>query len=321
MSDKLDLRCSVVARSLGERPAGSAGSWHRVILVELPLPWPDAIEHHPLLASGDLTAVDGRDHRVLALASALSPEDATPDDGLRVICYWRPVGAPFQEFTRAEICAPDADVGEIVENLIGLDDRELATIPPDAFASGPASEDHAVRDLLVCTHGTRDRCCGKFGTELFRSLEGRVPAGVRLWRTSHTGGHRFAPTGLCFPDGGTWAGLDEAFTLGLVDRTIPAVDAAAHARGSAGVDDAPSQVADAAGLAHVGWSWLDDARTFTVVDEAKDGVVTVLVEARDRRFRAVVAPGRTVPVPPCGKPLDEATKSTIEWDLLAFDEE
>ena len=48
--------------------------------------------------------------------------------------------------------------------------------------------------LLVCTHGGRDRCCGSDGTRLFQALF--PPPGVRVWRTSHTAGHRFAPTAI-----------------------------------------------------------------------------------------------------------------------------
>jgi hypothetical protein len=315
----LDLRCSTLTHDLGERPAGTAGSWHRVILVELPLPWPKSIEDHPMLAGVEAQAPDGRRHRIQALASALTPEEATPDEGFRVICYWRAIGAPFARFERAEICAPEQVVAEMVSHLIEADDATLAATPADSFAAGPAAIDHPVRDLLVCTHGTRDRCCGKLGTELFRSLGDTVPPGVRLWRTSHTGGHRFAPTGLTFPDGGTWAGLDGKLALGLIDRTIAAGVAAEHARGSAGAPAGPAQVADAAGLAEVGWAWSDQERHFSV--ETEGDRTTIWIATAGSSYRAVVEAGRDIPVPDCGNPLDAARKSTIEWDLVSFDQE
>lgn len=314
-----DLRCSTQTRALGEQPGGTAGSWHRVILVELPLPWPDSIDDHPMLAGIDPVTPDGRTHRILALASALSPGDARPDDGLRVICYWRLRDGPFSQFSRAEICAPDDDVAEIVSHLIEADDEALAAIPADSFAAGPALASQPVRDLLICTHGTRDRCCGKFGTNLFRALVDRVPDDVRLWRTSHTGGHRFSPTGLTFPDGYVWAGLDEAMTLGLLDRSLDPLVAGQRARGSAGIDGGPAQVADIAGLSTSGWTWLDESRSVSAVIE-NEGLHAVSVSTPDREYRAEVAAGRTVPVPVCGKPLDAARKSAMEWELSSFDE-
>jgi hypothetical protein len=288
-----------------------------VILVELPLPWPNSIEEHPLLADVDAAAPDGRSHRIFALASNLSPDASSPDDGHRVICYWRTAGAPFLRFARAEICAPDGTVAEVVNDLIRSDDGELAAMPPDGFAAGPALVDHAVRDLLVCTHGTRDRCCGRLGTDVFRSLGDRLPEGVRLWRTSHTGGHRFAPTGLTFPDGGTWAGLDDDLALGLIDRTVPAAVAAGRARGSAGVAEGPAQVADAAGLAAMGWRWAERERRTTVETAGSRAVVSI--DTTDGGYRAVVEAGEPLPVPDCGNPLDVARKSVVPWSLVTFD--
>ena len=52
-----------------------------------------------------------------------------------------------------------------------------------------------VTDVLVCTHGTRDTCCGSLGTRLWRDLDA---GGATVRRTSHTGGHRFAPTAVTF---------------------------------------------------------------------------------------------------------------------------
>lgn len=52
-------------------------------------------------------------------------------------------------------------------------------------------EPFAGKCLLVCTHGTRDRCCGTLGVKLVKALRGQ---GVEVWEVSHLGGHRFAPT-------------------------------------------------------------------------------------------------------------------------------
>jgi hypothetical protein len=54
--------------------------------------------------------------------------------------------------------------------------------------------------LLVCTHGTRDRCCAKYGQVLCRALNQHAPEGwVR--QASHVGGDRFAGNLVCLPDG------------------------------------------------------------------------------------------------------------------------
>jgi len=45
--------------------------------------------------------------------------------------------------------------------------------------------------LLVCTHGSRDTCCGSLGPRLAQLLR---PPDHEIWEVSHIGGHRFAPT-------------------------------------------------------------------------------------------------------------------------------
>lgn len=46
--------------------------------------------------------------------------------------------------------------------------------------------------FLVCTHGSRDICCGSLGPRLAQAL--RAAGHQEVWEVSHIGGHRFAPT-------------------------------------------------------------------------------------------------------------------------------
>src|SRR5205823_6194194 len=105
-------------------------------------------------------------------------------------------------------------------------------------AAGQTDPDPTGVDLFVCTHGRRDVCCGTDGTALWRRLSAPKSAGglgdvVRLWRTSHTGGHRFAPTGAVFPSGQYWAWLDPGLVRAVLGREGPVADVVPHYRGSA----------------------------------------------------------------------------------------
>ena len=53
--------------------------------------------------------------------------------------------------------------------------------------------------IAVCTNGKRDKCCAKFGLELFKNFQNYFDENV--WQTSHIGGHRFAPTFVYLPYG------------------------------------------------------------------------------------------------------------------------
>jgi len=59
------------------------------------------------------------------------------------------------------------------------------------------------KHVLVCTHGSHDRCCGTFGYPIYKKILDTIKENqldLNVWRVSHFGGHRFAPTLNIFPD-------------------------------------------------------------------------------------------------------------------------
>jgi hypothetical protein len=189
--------------------------------------------------------------------------------------------------------------------------------PPGAFAG----YDSAVSDrlVLICTHGARDACCGSLGSALHRSIPGLGP-GVQLWRTSHTGGHRFAPTAIVLPEGTLWAYLDAELLTGIVHRTAPVDDVLPHYRGCAGLAGPEVQAADREGLRRQGWSWLDTPRAGEVIARDDQGRVHVQVTGAGVTYQAVVVVARMVPVADCGKPLEQAKKVEAEYRVVSVNQ-
>jgi len=281
-------RCAAWAREVGVTPVGTAPRADVFVLVEHPLPWPSDVASDPLLASVEEVAVlhvgAGRSVR---LQAAVGDADAPT----RRVVVFAADGRPFTGYTRSEGQGSPDQLAEVVASLV----RSPPTV---AVAT-------AVTDVLVCTHGSRDTCCGSLGTRLWLDLQDLD--GVRIWRTSHTGGHRFAPTAITFPDGNCWAHLDSTRLSGIVSRRLPAADAANHLRGCAAFDPAV-QVADCAVLAERGWSWLGAAR-FGV--QRNDHRVELCFEApNDDRgsYDVLLDVGRRMPVPDCGGDPCAATK-------------
>ncbi len=60
--------------------------------------------------------------------------------------------------------------------------------------------------VLICTHGRRDVCCAVKGRALAAELAAEFPDVV--WETSHTKGHRFAPSILLMPWGYSFGRLN-----------------------------------------------------------------------------------------------------------------
>jgi hypothetical protein len=61
---------------------------------------------------------------------------------------------------------------------------------------------HSSRDPLymICTNGNKDKCCAKYGMELYRFIRNHVDKN-RVWQCTHLGGDRFAPNVVMAPHG------------------------------------------------------------------------------------------------------------------------
>ena len=91
---------------------------------------------------------------------------------------WRAEGTPFSLLARS------SSQGQV--HLFGWHEGVVQQW------SAPGGQARAVSPrLLVCTHGSRDACCGSLGVRLAQRL--RADLG-EVWEVSHLGGHRFAPT-------------------------------------------------------------------------------------------------------------------------------
>ncbi|MCR5878155.1 sucrase ferredoxin [Phenylobacterium sp. J367] len=107
--------------------------------------------------------------------------------------------------------------------------------------------------VAICTHGTRDRCCAKFGFAAFSEAKRLFDAGLSPFaplECSHLGGDRFAATGIFFPSGSMYAHLDSQDLAALTAREAEGRLDPAHYRGR--VFEGPVAQLVRAGLARDG---------------------------------------------------------------------
>ena len=71
--------------------------------------------------------------------------------------------------------------------------------------------------FLVCTHGTRDKCCARFGLSTYREM--RKAATKSVWQCSHIGGDRFAANVLVLPHGLYYGRVETADVPVILDET------------------------------------------------------------------------------------------------------
>lgn len=114
------------------------------------------------------------------------------------------------------------------------------------------------RDILICTHGSQDKCCGKYGYPFYRQalklVENLFLKEVRIWQVSHIGGHRFAPTAIDFPEGRYYGHLDESSFTSILTKTGDINNLSKVYRGW-GILPEFVQVLEKKLMLSIGWDW------------------------------------------------------------------
>ena len=265
--------CNVTAQLHGLDPAGHARAFDDAILVETPLPWKrDLYEKAGALpqAMVDLLALwrtryqAGEPYNHLPLL--IAPDPAYSQPGYRrVIFFYRQPG-PMVHYERLEYLAPEAEVGPLIWALYEAQDERPRFEQYRVLADAPKGR--PLRDLLVCTHGTVDVACAKFGYPLYQHLRSEYANdNLRIWRVSHFGGHVFAPTLLDMPTGHYWAYISEAQAEQLVAQHGDVADLRGHYRGWAGMAGGFAQAAECAAWQREGWAWFDYAKCGEVIEQ------------------------------------------------------
>lgn len=268
------VKCSVHAAALDLNPAGTAISASCVILVDTPAPWPKPVFEHEHLTGvgGKLADADGNPVRVLA---------STPLFGKAL------VATAFRRIAdttvAAELPLEDTTAAEAVTAFQNAADPRLV----------PGATEVSANAILVCTQGSHDICCGSEGAALASRISADYRlAGFTLFKVSHTGGHRFAPTAMTFPDGRMWAFVDVDQLSEALNQTGPAADVSPWCRGSWEAPNARCQAAEVAALAHTDWP--EGVASF---EELDDDIVRVTRDQRTVDVRVQVA--RDIPVIRC----------------------
>ncbi len=295
-------RCAAHAERIDLDPGGSALWVDELIVVDMPLPWPK-----PVWAKEGYTAVPelvmdaeaaGRRIRVLA---------AVPlDDGIgRVVTHRLAADGSFAR-TEHHLRPVGVDPGDVIDLLTVLIAESLDCSPTTVVDSARR------RELLLCTQGSHDVCCGTRGMALESELRDAGSI-VPIRRVSHTGGHRLAPTGVTLPDGRMWGMVTTAEMVGILNGALSPGAVARRCRGWIGAEPGPAQVAERAVMAEIDdWSFDHTARTVVVDGEA----ATITTDVGT--WQVDVVDGRAVPTIACGEPGGLPAKPGAEWQVRSI---
>ncbi len=305
--------CSVLSQDVGESAYGTAadaGSW---VCLEQDGPWgrSAATDSHldAELGARIDAAVGGAGGRFALIRRPGSHPDEHRVAARVVLVAGAPAGHPEAGWLLRGTLDDPADLLALDVGALALGDRDavrasLPVLRPD---------DGAV--LLVCTNGRRDVCCAVRGRPVAVAAAAARPG--QVWETSHTGGHRFAPTGVLLPSGNALARLDTSLAVRALDAAVTGRLAAAlhgpvHDRGLGGLP-APARAAVSAVRAHTATEGLADLTAGSVLDQGDDHWRVRVDRVDGRSFDALVlrhTDGASRPES-CGKP----AVPTVTWTV------
>lgn len=262
------LAC-VVSEANGEDPAGTGTPFVGYLLVEVAAPWKYDVGESRRFPEGLWEAVKKAwEAGVIGKFTALMPDPEYSREGYaRAILLRRPPGHFFAFYEKEEYVVPEGGLVPLVEAL--AEPEGLSR-----FARYEEDTSGDVRDVIVCTHGRHDVCCGRFGYPLYEELRRGYAAGsegrLRVWQTSHMGGHRFAPNLIDLPEGRYWGRLGPEALENLVLRTGPVSDLRPFYRGWAGLGGKFEQIAEREIFVREGWKWAGYPKAGEVLEADED---------------------------------------------------
>ena len=301
--------CADQARQRGEDCLGTAPTPQAYICIECPSPW-TAQQFESKAAPDNLRRWVDQQSSICQSTRFLFISDHPPHHqrGARILFFEKPAG-PARCYQRREVWVADPD--HIVNQLQRHFSGEKVGI--DTTDSGD-------RDILICTHGAYDRCCGRYGYPLYRQLLKWAPQQgldhIRLWQASHIGGHRFAPTLVDFPEGRYYGGISLAQAQQLLLQQGPIQDLLAAYRGW-GLLPRPLQVAEAAFFRQYGWDWLQLSVEYSLTPKDDQEIIrgALLAHAPDGYCRTYEVEVEVDRVKVCGSCGDPTSSWALKYSL------
>lgn len=281
--------CSMVSKAKGEDPIGSAIAADQWLLIETPRPWGEnPWEKQPDFASA--LAVLDRVKPGMALWDSLRVQAIAPDKqysqpGYVHVFYYQRPGPQFSNYEKQAYYLPIEALAPLIEALL-FQSNNLASFAPHQRRS------NHFREILVCTHTQVDLACGRFGMPLYKELRRDYANSetLRVWQTSHFGGHRFAPTLIDFPSGRFWGHLESQHLEALVHHRGDLDTLQQCYRGWSGFNRW-EQMAEREVWKQEGWHWLECDRNGELLQIKLGSLPKQLIYQFSKRMPGQLAQG------------------------------
>ena len=205
--------CADSCRKVEEDIIGSGTNYQTYILIECPTPWASEAFESKSVPQNLKNLVDEvkQQHQSVRFL-LIAPERLRTTNFTKVLIFDKKQDELSRGYHKKEFNV------ETLENVADTVRKYLAGETPDCEI-----ENSSTRDILVCTHGSHDKCCARYGIPFYMQALATISdlslSHVRIWKASHFGGHRFAPTMIDFPEGRYYGILDRESFKSILTRT------------------------------------------------------------------------------------------------------
>ncbi len=254
--------CADYSRQIGEDVIGSATNYETYILVECPTPWTSEAFNSKWVPENLRILVEEVKLAKLPIRFLLIANEVTHKvNHTTLLIYQKQAGLSYgynkQEFKLENI----QQVAAVVRKFLcgRMPDYEIET--------------NVTRDILVCTHGSHDKCCAKYGNHFYfyatDTLSDLNLKNIRLWKSSHFGGHRFAPTAIDLPQGRYYGLLEQDSFRSILTR-IGDIQCLNKIYRGWGILPTAIQILEKELILRHGWDWFNYKVSGKILEQSLD---------------------------------------------------
>lgn len=257
--------CAEASRQAEENPIGWAAPCQLYILIECPPPWgADEFACQSVPANLRVLVEEIYQTEPSAMVLLIYNHILTKKNSTKLLVFRQKPGL-CDGYTKQETEVNSVnDIAPVLQEYLA---KPIPTEPPPP-----------TRDILICTHGSHDKCCAKYGIPFYRQAIATVNSlgldNVRIWQSSHFGGHRFAPTALDFPSGRCYGRLDSKSFTAILTCNGDIQDLKSVYRGwgiLSGSDyPIPAQLVEQELMLRYGWDWFKYKVASQIVEPNED---------------------------------------------------
>ncbi len=212
--------CSEFSRQADEDLIGSGTNQSTYVLVECPPPWaPEAFDSTSVPQNLRSLVEEVRQKQLSVRFLLITSAESKLKNSTKVLIFDKKKRGLLKGYQKKEFNV------ETIENVADVVRQYLAGETPGLPSNTELEneEKSEARDILVCTHGSHDKCCARYGNPFYKEALATVSelslSHVRIWKASHFGGHRFAPTIIDFPEGRYYGILNRESFKSILTRT------------------------------------------------------------------------------------------------------